>query len=445
MSIQQVDHRNPDGSVFGVSATDLIGFYGATPVAQQASATQTVTTPPANTGILLSIQSLSTVAPSSVAASTCAAQALTVTYSPTATSDYIIYNKITAQAGIGIGNVRGGTTANTVVVNYVNASTGAVTPTTEAQTWAAIRFAGATGTVTLTPTPVAADTTVEQIFTVTGISPTAIVHVTKPTDQAGLGIAGFRAAGNNSLAITFVNPTAATITPTAGEVYTYFQVPAPGWSSSDSIVILGANVGSPAAVNQSTCVEQAITVTGGPLVSDFALSVSKPTAQANLGIAGVRVSAAGVLGITYIAGATTTPTANEIYIVPLFRQAGTPLAAVYPVTFTPAAVAANTTAEQALTVTGVAASSIVWVNKPTTTQGIGIVGYRTSAANVLGITFCNVSASAITPPAETYLVGALQAPPSAGSYIIRSINLTTSPMAVNLRNSLTALGLIAGA
>jgi len=37
MPVKQLSDGNPDGTVLGQSATDLISFYNATPVAQQAS------------------------------------------------------------------------------------------------------------------------------------------------------------------------------------------------------------------------------------------------------------------------------------------------------------------------------------------------------------------------------------------------------------------------
>lgn len=71
----------------------------------------------------------------------------------------------------------------------------------------------------------------------------------------------------------------------------------------------------------------------------------------------------------------------------------------------PASVAANTTAEQTFTVSGVQVGDFVDVNKPTAQAGLGIVGARVSAANTLAITFSNNTASPITPTAaETYIV-----------------------------------------
>lgn len=78
----------------------------------------------------------------------------------------------------------------------------------------------------------------------------------------------------------------------------------------------------------------------------------------------------------------------------------------YKVSLSPALVAANTTAEQTFTVTGLAAGDTVYsVNKPTSQAGLGIVGWRVSAANTLAITFSNNTAAGITPTAaEVYNV-----------------------------------------
>jgi hypothetical protein len=76
--------------------------------------------------------------------------------------------------------------------------------------------------VTLSPASVANATSAEQTFAATGIGllTTDLVVVQKPTAQAGLGIVGSRVSATDTLAITFGNFTAATITPTASEVYT---------------------------------------------------------------------------------------------------------------------------------------------------------------------------------------------------------------------------------
>jgi hypothetical protein len=73
--------------------------------------------------------------------------------------------------------------------------------------------------VTLSPALIVLNTTAEQTFTVNGLLPGDMVLVNKPTTQAGLGIVGSRVSAANTLAITFSNNTAASITPTAAQVY----------------------------------------------------------------------------------------------------------------------------------------------------------------------------------------------------------------------------------
>lgn len=75
---------------------------------------------------------------------------------------------------------------------------------------------------------------------------------------------------------------------------------------------------------------------------------------------------------------------------------------LFSVTFDPASVAANTSAEQTVTVQGISLSDIVVLNKPTLTVGLGIGGVRVSATNTLSITFINLTGSAIDPPSEKY-------------------------------------------
>lgn len=74
--------------------------------------------------------------------------------------------------------------------------------------------------LTISPAIVAANTTAEQSFTVTGVQIGDVVSVTKPTAQAGLGVVGARVSAANTVGITFSNNTAAGITPTAAETYT---------------------------------------------------------------------------------------------------------------------------------------------------------------------------------------------------------------------------------
>ena len=73
---------------------------------------------------------------------------------------------------------------------------------------------------TLSPAQVAANTTAEQTFAVSGVAATdVVISVNKPTAQAGLGIVGWRVASAGNVGITFANNTATPITPTASQVY----------------------------------------------------------------------------------------------------------------------------------------------------------------------------------------------------------------------------------
>ena len=107
----------------------------------------------------------------------------------------------------------------------------------------------------------------------------------------------------------------------------------------------------------------------------------------------------------------TTDTLAGVQSLTMAGSGSTAITALYKLTasLTPAQVAANTTAEQTFTVTGLAVGDVVFVNKPTAQAGLGIVGARVSAANTLAITFVNATASPITPTAaETYRIGGMR-------------------------------------
>ncbi len=71
--------------------------------------------------------------------------------------------------------------------------------------------------------------------------------------------------------------------------------------------------------------------------------------------------------------------------------------------FDPSSVAANTTAEQTVTINGLRVGDYVVVAKPTLTAGLGISHARVSAANTLAITLINSTASPIDAPSETWM------------------------------------------
>lgn len=77
---------------------------------------------------------------------------------------------------------------------------------------------------------------------------------------------------------------------------------------------------------------------------------------------------------------------------------------VFSQSWTPSSVAANTSAEQTTTVTGVNSYDYVLsVNPPSSTAGVGLVGHRVSADNTVAVTFMNTTAGALSPPSGTYV------------------------------------------
>lgn len=69
---------------------------------------------------------------------------------------------------------------------------------------------------TLTPVAVAASTSAEQTFTVSGLVTGRSVVVNGPAPTAGTGIVNARVSAANTLALTFGNFTAGSLTPASG-------------------------------------------------------------------------------------------------------------------------------------------------------------------------------------------------------------------------------------
>lgn len=71
-------------------------------------------------------------------------------------------------------------------------------------------------TPTLTPAEIANDTTVEQSYTVTGLTTADTVLVTGPSPTAGTALGNARVSASDTLVLTWVNVTGGARTPTAG-------------------------------------------------------------------------------------------------------------------------------------------------------------------------------------------------------------------------------------
>jgi hypothetical protein len=367
-----------------------------------------------------------------------------------ATTDLCYVNKPTAQAGLGYGNIRV-SASNTAQVTFSNFTGGSITPTTtEVYRIVALRGFPSTS-VTWSPAAVAANSTVEQQIAVAGIPAGALVAVSKPTSQAGLDIGGVRVVSNGVVGVTFINVTASPITPTAAESYTFWALF--GLDAANNDVWAQMNAGTVGAIGAGVVASGGSTTFTGVLATDSLSGWYKPTSQAAATnaatLAGAVLSADTITPYFNGIGTGITPTASEVYQFRLSRLNPVAPLVLYTPTITPASVAANTTAEQTFNVNGLVAGTPVWINKPSYTAGLSIVGVRVSATNTLAITFGNTSAAAITPPAEVYTVGNFQVPsPGAGNAVYQTVYRAGEALATlvsAVRLALVGKGIIAGA
>lgn len=456
VEVLQLSDARTDGAALGQSPTDKIAFYTdgktagfAVPVVQPSGNAQAQITRGGAAGVVATYAV--TNSPASVATLTTVELGMTLVGGTgasitIATTDLLFINKPTSQAGLGVGNVRV-SSAGVAGVSFLNLSAGFLTPTAS-QIYGVVALRGLNSVTTvLSPAAVAANTTAEQLFTVTGIRAGELVAVNKATVDKGLDIVNVRVAGPNQVGITFANVTAGTLTPAAAQTYTVISLGGLDALNNDVLFQVSA---APVAVATLTTAVGTLTI-ANLAVSDTITGIQKPTNQAGLIAGSGLVSAAGVGGVVFgnFTTASITPTANEVYGVRVWRPNPVAPLVLYSATLTPASVAANTTAEQTFAVTGLISGTPVWVNKPSVTSGIGITGCRVSSTNNVGITFANFTSVAIVPPSETYLIGNFQMPvPDTGCTIIQSASIVeqqTSQLGNAMRGALVSLGLMAGA
>ncbi len=353
-----------------------------------------------------------------------------------AANDIVVLNKPTAQAGLGVGNTRI-SAVGVVGLTFSNFSGATVTATAgEKYAMVALRSFGAITSV-LTPAPVISNSISEQQFTVTGVRAGEVLIVSKPTTQAGLDIMGVRVVSNNVVGISFGNVTAAAVTPTGGETYSFLSLG--GLDAVNNEMLVQATV-TPGLITSQAVTSVSVTVST-VAASDVVTGVMKPTGQTGVTVTGGFVSAVGAVGLTFVnpTAGGLTPTGAEVYHIKLYRPAPAAPCSVYSVTLSPASVAANTTAEQTFTVTGIVAGTVVWVNSQAPQTGLGIVGCRVSGTNSVCITFGNATAAVITPTASaTYVFANFNVPfDAAGVSVAQSAELVSQQQSV-LTNALRA-------
>lgn len=452
-TIHELDDGGPDGSRLGKTISALIAFFGGTPRVQPSGNEQTALTRGQQAGVISTY--VSTQSPAAVAQSTTAEQTLTIQSGTGGTmllaaGDLLYVNKPTSQAGLGYGNVRV-SSSNTLGITFDNLPAGGSITPTASQGYAVTALRGLPNlSATLSPASVAANSAVEQQFTVTGLPAGYLVQVSKPTAQAGLDIGGCRVVSNNLLGITFINATASPIVPTAAEVYTVLALP--GLDAINNDVLYGMNVGTVGAIGAGVVATGGSTTLTGVKATDMVTGIMKPTAQAaatNAAIPFGAVPTADTMTLSFFGvGTGYTPTASEVYGIRTARLNPVAPLVLYNTSLAPVSVAALTTAEQTFTVTGLVVGTPVWLNKPSYTQGLAILGCRVSAANTLAINYANMTSAAIVPPTETYVIGNFQTPtPGAGNVVYQCVAPAIAA-AGNLVNAIRAaavsLGLVAG-
>ena len=240
--------------------------------------------------------------------------------------------------------------------------------------------------------------------------------VIKPSCDAGVAISNVRISGKNKIAIQYVNPTAAAVTPTseAYKIICLNDIP-----SISNLTSYGVPFTGLASVASITTAEQSVTISG-LLATDIMVGVQKPSLNAGLAATGGRC-AANAMYVTFVnpSAAAVTPTATDIYMVTVYNQSPIAPFKIYSALFTPVSVAANLTAEQAFTVTGLpctnSSPATIQVSKPSHQTGLAIAGCRISASDTMYINYENVTSAAITPASETYLIGCFNGiPPISG-------------------------------
>lgn len=267
---------------------------------------------------------------------------------------------------------------------------------------------------TLATTATGASTTAEITSSVTGILVGDLVAVNKPAAQTGLGVAGYRVSAANAIGITFCNISSGSITNTSTDAWDVIGVSA-GLATTASL--------SPAAVAAAGA-EQILSVPGAT-VGSFPI-INKPTQQNGLGISNVRVVAAGQVAVTFLnnSSGAITPTAAETYGFAFLPTLQPVNSLQYKMSWATSSIAATTTTDVSTTITGLLANDVIaGASKPSYQAGIGVVGYRVSAANTAYLTYVSQSSGAITTTYEAYGVTVMRLAPKA-PFVVSTATLT---------------------
>lgn len=242
----------------------------------------------------------------------------------------VVLNKPTTNAGIGICGVRV-TGNNSIAIRFANPTAAGVNPTDETYSFVAINGLSLHGSIvcytfkTGTVTTVATITTAERDFTINGLAVTdrVVGNISKPTLNAGVAPCSARVKSANTLAVTYVNPTAGSVQPSDEVCSVYIDKSA---TNPPPILEQFTTVLQPTAVATDTTAEQTFTVAGLDSGAPVCINVAEGAGWdadlgealgLGLGIVGCRVSGANTLALTFLnlTAAAKTPGSLQLTIL----------------------------------------------------------------------------------------------------------------------------------
>lgn len=258
----------------------------------------------------------------------------------------------------------------------------------------------------------------------------AAVNMTGANTQAGLGIVNVRIPAKNQIAVTWANPSAANIAPTANA--NYYVAAFNEMVPSAPHFYCRANLANFTATAANAAGNTTPVTIPGLLATDYPGVTTSLTilAAANVGSFNAGNCTANTLNLSYTGGVAAWTPANGTYVTPITRTGAYAPMVIWQQLVTPTAVATLTANEQSVTVqTGILpawannVTTPIYASKPSHTAGIGIGNVRCVNSTSIGITFLNVSTSNVTPPAEIYTFAAFPVPLAAAN-----ANLITNVM-----------------
>lgn len=310
----------------------------------------------------------------------------------------------------------------------------------------------ATFATTATPAAIATLTSAEVTMTpsigtnpVVTVTNTDILVLNKPTSQAGLGYGNVRYASASTVALSFNNISAGTLTPTTSQIYGIVALRGTNQGANATTITI-----TPAAVVTKTTAEQQFAVSG-VRVGELVL-VNKPTTNAGLDIVGARVVSNNLVGITFanFTAGTLTPTAGEAYLVQSLGGLDAPnnfVAAQIPIiagTVGPAASAEITVTTAAANLG--AQTQMVGMSKPTLQTSLIVGTARVASSTTIAATFGNLTLTTATPTAAEVLTFMMSQANPPAPLVIYSQTLTPTSVAslTTAEQTFTVTGLVAG-